>query len=248
VLTFVAGLPKSWEGVVNAFQLLIANSSSEQSLIQDEIRWHYSQHFLAELKGEEVIESMLQSAASKKQKALLGSQLVDEKRHAALFQNQIDRIGLDSRASRYAEGYCSLVLAQNTFAEKVFSFQILTEVISASYCQWRLDNIKDVSLNEVDHAVAVDEKRHLVMGKTLLNICDQDEIQINLTEERQKELIKSMNSLCEKTVRRDMFEALSNLRGEMKDQVLSRPTSLDRYIAKSVIHEYRDIRENILAY
>jgi rubrerythrin len=179
---------------------------------------------------------MLLQVSNKKQRSLLNAQLVDEKHHAKIFTEGVSRIGLDERASRYADGYADLVKEQKSFSEKVFVFQILTEAISAAYCCWRLVNIKEVSLNKIDLEVAEDEKRHLIMGKTLLSICDQEEIKSMLTLGRQKELITAMNELCEKTVRKDMMQTLTGSN-------LDKPTSLDRYIAKSVIQEFRNIKQ-----
>ena len=212
------------------------------SLRTDEIRWHYSQHFLAEKNGENVIEDMLLLATNEKQRSILHSQLRDEKMHAALFARQIDRIGLDERANRYADGYEFLVKEQKTFSEKVFVFQILTEAISAGYCDWRIDHISDSKLNELDQYVAADERRHLKMGKALLEMCESEEIEKVLTRKKQTDLIRAMNDLCGRTVRVDMFSKL--LDGDEIDQsnFKTEHTSLDRYVSRAVIQEHRKLK------
>lgn len=212
----------------------------------NEVRWHYSQHYLAERRGEEVIESMLQSTTTKKQRALLQSQLKDEKTHSNLFKEKIDQIGLDNRASRFADGYANLVNRQKSFPEKVFVFQILTEAVSAAYCQWRIDHVLNMNLNEVDYLVRNDEIRHLVMGKTLLSLCGEEEIKIFLPPQRQKTLIREMNELCEQTVRHDMYQTLGGEFLPKSSIGIASTNSLDRAVAHSVLSEYRDIKKTIL--
>lgn len=228
-------------------QLGLDLSTHQQMQLRDqETRWHYSQHFLAEKQGEAVIEDMLLLATHKRQRALLSSQLVDEKHHTHIFSAQVDRIGLEPRAHRYADGYAKLVKDQKTFTEKVFVFQILTEAISAAYCQWRLNHIHDSDLNKIDIEVGTDEKRHLVMGKTLLSICDPDELGEVLTPRRQQELIKEMNQLCEKAVRLDMIESLATPYLKDNQPLSCGPTHLDKDIARAVLQEYRKLKQTLL--
>ena len=209
------------------------------SLVDHEVRWHYSQHLAAERKGEEVIEDMLKLASDKKKRALLNAQLQDEKRHVDLFQAEINRIGYDDRATTYAEGYSALVLSLNSLSEKAFVFQILTESISAAYCAWRLTAITDKTLNALDHEVELDERRHLVMGKTLMSICDPDEVDSCLTSEKKKSLIRKMNEICMQANRKDFSSSILGDLGISGAEV--GPTELDSLIARAVISETRNL-------
>ena len=217
------------------------SSADLQTLLRSETQWHYSQHYLAECKGEQVIENMLTLTSNKKQRAILNSQLRDELRHCKLFQKQVDRIGFEPRAKRYAEGYSLLVDEQKSLSEKAFVFQILTESVSAGYCKWRLGANADETLKAVDVEVEADERKHLLMGKALLNICDTDEILEKLTPSRQRELVKKMNEICKLAIREDMVLSLLPL-NKAKQGVGA--SSLDSIIAKSLINELRDFENS----
>ncbi len=208
-------------------------------LIDHEVRWHYSQHLAAECKGEEIIEDMLSLANDKRKRALLNAQLQDEKRHVDLFQAEVDRIGYDDRATTYANGYSDLVLSLNSLAEKAFVFQILTESISAAYCAWRLTAITDRALNALDHEVELDERRHLLMGKTLMTICDPDEVASCLTSTKKKSLIRKMNNICIQANRKDFSYSILGDLGILAVEL--GPTELDSLIARAVISEARNL-------
>ena len=161
-------------------------------------RWTYSQHYFAENCGEEVIEHILQHCPSPKGRTILGAQLLDEKKHVSFFTKITNQVGIDDRAKAFADGYTELIFDQDSLSEKVFCFQILTEAISAALCQWRLDNLSDSRFFAMDAEVLEDEVRHLKMGECLLSICDDDDLSSSLTKVKQRELIKSMNSICQK--------------------------------------------------
>jgi hypothetical protein len=230
--------------ITDNLNLKISNRA-RLDLKYSEIRWHYSQHFLSESYGEEVLEDIMSIAVNAKQRNLLNSQLCDERDHAKLFKTEVDRIGFDSRADLYAKGYSELVRRQESFSEKVFVFQILTEAISAAYCQWRICSIQDARLNKLDKAVESDEIKHLVMGGALLDLCDPDELNNRLSNKRQKSLIHEMNSLCRKAIRQSMFECLVDM-NQVDNPNSIGITSLDRYIVKSVIQEYKKINKRVL--
>jgi hypothetical protein len=73
--------------------LFLLNLREDQPLrlSASEVRWHYSQHFLAEKQGEAVIEDMLMFSTNKRQRTILDSQLRDEHYHTQLFNNQVKR-------------------------------------------------------------------------------------------------------------------------------------------------------------
>jgi hypothetical protein len=78
-----------------------------------ETRWHLSIQLAAERKGEEVIGDIL-SVMAPAQRGILSHQLKDELIHVRLFAGLSQKWGFDPRATRYADGYCSLVKKQPT--------------------------------------------------------------------------------------------------------------------------------------
>ncbi len=214
----------------------VSDTTQQTCILKDEARWHYSVHFHAESKGEEVIENLLALAGAKKQRALLGAQLHDEAEHTSLFKQITDKIGLDTRASLYANSYSELVMSQKSLAEKVFVFQIITEAASAAYCEWRLEAMQESPFACHDIAVRDDEKRHLLMGHSMLRICDPDEIQEKLPRARRIELLKAMNQVCRSVGHHEIHSAL--IGGEPR---IAKPSTLDKMITRSVLLESRAV-------
>ncbi|MES2855772.1 MAG: hypothetical protein V4692_07910 [Bdellovibrionota bacterium] len=212
-----------------------AGEPASAQLLFSETRWHYSVHFHAEARGEEVIENLLSLANCKRQRALLGAQLRDEAEHTRLFSKITDEIGLDSRADSYANGYADLVKSQNSLAEKVFVFQILTEAASAAYCEWRLLAMEESSFSAADKQVRDDENRHLLMGQSMLRICDPDELQRFLPRARRTELLRAMNEVCKAVSQKEMVRTLYG----SSETISPKTTLLDRMISRSVLHEVR---------
>jgi hypothetical protein len=212
-------------------------------ILSTESRWHYSQHFFAESKGEEVIEDLLRISSGPKQKALLGAQLKDEKVHTELFKQLTNQIGLDSRATGYADGYSQLVLSQNSLSEKVFVFQIMTEAASAAYCEWRMLAFSDSESTNVDNRVRNDEIRHLDMGHTMLKICDRDEIKKSLTRERRAALIREMNEICLNVAKRGLLQAAAEDSGS---EAIMKSTLLDRMVSRSILTHARKVEDLLL--
>jgi len=182
---------------------LVHNDQCEVSgLLEAEAKWHYSQHYLAESRGEEVIENILQFTTSHRQRIILAAQLRDEVHHTQLFKKVVENIGLDPRAGGYADAYANLVRKQKSLPEKIFVFQILTEAVSAGYCQWRLNAMNGDDFKLADNLVLEDEIRHLQMGKCMLAICDPDDVATHLSTERKRQLVKEINEICVEYVKK----------------------------------------------
>jgi rubrerythrin len=209
-------------------------SENAKNIFEAEIRWHYSQHYFAECRGEEIIEDLAKLTYGRKQRNLLHSQLVDEKRHVKLFSNLIGQIGLDERANRFSDGYSSVVKAQNTLAEKVFAFQILTEAVSAAYCAWRLTAMSEIGFPTIDQEVLEDESRHLGMGRSMLEICDPDESTSVLSTTRKRQLVKEINAICYEATNIDMQKALL---GEGPANNVPPYNTLNRLVSRTVLRE-----------
>jgi len=178
---------------------------------QDLLRWSYSQHFHAESRGEEVIEDLLTLCTRPTQRKMLSAQVKDEQRHVALYRSITDRVGLDTTADGFARGYVDLVKRQSTLSEKIFCFQILTETVSAAFCEWRLSQPQDLPFRVLDLEVLADEQRHLKMGHCLLSICERDELEGSLDPERRRILLHSMATICNTTLNRGSSVAAANL-------------------------------------
>lgn len=210
-----------------------SSDPKRDQLLQSEFRWHISQHYFAECKGEEIIEDLAKLTHGKRERTLLKAQLTDEMRHVSLFKSVVDKIGLDERAQRFADGYAALVKSQRTLAEKVFTFQILTESVSSAYCEWRLRAFPESSFMKIDLEVGRDEVRHLAMGRSILNICDPDEQSAALTRERKRYLIRSINSICLETIHTDfaafVFEDFANF-------MLPKANSLNTHVSR-ILHK-----------
>ncbi len=212
------------------------------SLLEAEARWHYSQHYLAECRGEEVIENILQSTTSHRQRIILSAQLRDEVHHTQLFKKVVEKIGLDTRAGGYADAYANLVRKQRSLPEKIFVFQILTEAVSAGYCQWRLAAMDSDDFKLADDLVLEDEVRHLQMGKCMLAICDPDDIEMHLTTERKRQLVKEINEICVEYVKKRMVKSLMS--GFDSSTQRLPVSSLDRSIIRMVAIESKKLDPN----
>ena len=202
--------------------------------LQSEFRWHISQHYFAECKGEEIIEDLAKLTYGKRERTLLKAQLTDERRHISLFKSVVDKIGLDERAQRFADGYATLVKSQTTLAEKVFTFQILTESVSSAYCEWRTRAFPQSSFVAIDLEVGRDEVRHLAMGRSILSICDPDEQSAALTKDRKRCLIRAINSICLEAIHTDfasfVFEDLPHI-------TLQKTNSLSALVSRTLYKE-----------
>lgn len=213
-------------------------AANVQGLLDAEARWHYSQHFLAEQRGEEVLADISRLASGRKARMILEAQLKDEQRHVSLFSRALSNHGVDVRASRYADGYVTLVKEQETLSEKVFVFQILTEAVSAAYCTWRIGAMIDDELRSIDQAVLDDELRHLDMGRSLLAISDVDERRDVLSVTRRRQLLRRMSELCQ-SLEGNMRQALLPL--DMVQPPKTLPSSLDAVVSRFMLRESRNI-------
>jgi len=212
----------------------IADHGLSGGITPAEVRWHYSQHFLAECRGEEIIEDLVAVTYGRKQRNLLYAQLKDEIQHVRLFSAIVSKIGLDPRANRFADGYAAVVRAQRSLTEKIFAFQILTEAVSAAYCEWRLSALGEFGYSSADREVLADETRHLGMGRSMLMICDEDETAAILTVERKRQLIRMINSICYSASNIDMPNAVF---GESSGVRLPHLNSLNSLVSRTVVRE-----------
>lgn len=215
------------------------NGQYINKLLMEEMRWHYSVQYFAELNGEEVLENIKSNINSMREKTILNSQIKDEAKHVIMFKELIEKIGIDSRANRFANAYKKLVLEQSTASEKVFIFQILTEATSSAYCEWRNLAYDFLETKSLDKAVLADEYRHLKMGHSILKACDRDELIGTLTINRRKQLVKEMNLICKNTIQKDMVNALIP---DIESQNF-KVTILDKFIIKSIINELKIYNE-----
>ena len=119
-------------------------------------------------------------------------------------------------------------------AEKVFAFQILTESVSAAYCEWRLAAFPESEFTGADSAVAFDEKRHLSMGRSMLAICDKDEASTLLTTERKRALVREINAICFEALITDMAVGVY---GTIEGAKIPAFNSLNCLISKTVLKE-----------
>ena len=248
MLPLIALADRSLVQIIEPSPLVLPEATSLISLAEFEMRWHYSQHFLAECMGERVIEDMRSVAYSRRQHVILDSQLVDEKRHVARMAKGVNILGLIPEASPYAQGYARLVEEQDTFCEKILTFQILTEAVSSAYCQWRLETYRHDYLNEVDAEIKTDEDRHLAMGRSLLALCDPDEVQKVLNPNRIRELTRIMNGICDGAIHQAMPETAARdlrLDEEQTESLHRRTSKLDITIARSIIRETKTVMRQI---
>ena len=74
----------------------------EESVCQNELRWHFSQHYFSELRGEEVIEDIRQVANGRRARAILDSQIVDEQRHAKAYAEVAGELGIIPASAAYS--------------------------------------------------------------------------------------------------------------------------------------------------
>lgn len=196
------------------------------------LQWSYSQHYFAEARGEEVIEHLLTLCHKPVQRKILHAQILDEQKHVHLFRSIVDRIGLDETANEFADGYVRLIKASPSLSEKIYCFQLLTEAVSAAFCQWRLNLVTEPSLLAIDREVLADETRHLGMGHCLLTICDPDEFSESLNQNRRRDLLREMNTICGKS----FIKTIDDLQSLSAEDTLVRK-SLFWQVSKSMLIE-----------
>lgn len=200
-------------------------------------RWHYSNHYFAELRGEEVLEDILALVEGPAARAILTSQLKDEVEHCKIYKRIVDKIGLNGDSAGYSYAYSTFVKSKKTLPEKVFAFQILTEAVSSGYCAWRLNRFSDPLLNNADEIVLKDERRHLKMGHSIIKACDPEAVSIHLNISRVRELQREMNQICFNSSQVDMmnyFKKVSNTENMYLDV-----KTLNVSIARAIISEVR---------
>jgi hypothetical protein len=209
---------------------------NDQSVCEREARWNYSQHYFAELRGEEVLEHIRVVANGKRARAILDAQIADEKNHAEIYRGISSRLGLASEAVGYSEAYSQYVMNLRTLPEKVFAFQVLTESTAHAYISWRLAAVRDRELNAVDRAVLADEARHLDMASALLRICQPDEIEEYLTPQTRAKLTRDVLTFGLDSFRASVKFCLGDLPSPLS---WTEPTDLERLVTRTVIAEAR---------
>lgn len=218
----LAGLP---QGILEA--------SHTREYLHNELQWHYSTHYLAECRGEEVLEDIRQLVHGNAARNLIDAQTKDESVHVELFEAELSKIGLNDDARTYSDGYSRLVLEQKTLAEKIYSFQIMTEAVSSAYCAWRLNAVSDPSLSHADRVVFEDEQRHLLMGKKMLDLCDPEELEHVLTPARRKELFREMSQICKRSMKDELVSSI--VRPEHRDLMKTTFSTLDRMVVRCMM-------------
>jgi hypothetical protein len=170
-----------------------------------------------------------------KQNKILDMQIKDELIHVDLLKKVVDRIGLDEDSTGFAKGYTQILYSATSLSEKVFIFQIMTEAVSASYLNWRLHKIKSAFANNIDQEIYNDEVRHLKMGRSLLEMCDQDELRNALTAIRRRELIREMSSMCSN----HFFQGIQTIfkNHDLTSEFKHKMTDLDKMVAKTLLSE-----------
>jgi hypothetical protein len=215
---------------------IIPSAEVQDSLLKSELAFLYSTQFFAEDNGEVALEHMRERTYQPtKQNKILDMQIKDELVHVDLLKKVIDQIGLDETSTGFAKGYTEILYSAPSLSEKVFIFQIMTEAVSASYLNWRLHKIENKLANDVDQEIFSDELRHIKMGKSLLEMCDKDELKNILTPTRRRELIRVMSRMCSNHFLNGIQSILKDhgLIGEFKHKM----TDLDKMVAKTLLHE-----------
>lgn len=205
-------------------------------LAHQELSFLYSTQYLAENNGEMALEHIRGlTYQPSKQNKIIDMQIKDELSHTKLLKQIVDKIGFDSHASDFADGYTKILYSVTSLSEKIFVFQIMTEAISSAYLKWRLSKIRNNSLNKIDQEIFNDEVRHLKMGKSLLEMCDKDELKTFLTAEKRRCLIREMSRMCSthfsKGIKKIVFSH------NLEDKFIHNATDLDVAVAKAILTE-----------
>jgi hypothetical protein len=202
-----------------------------------ELQWHYSCHYFSETKGEEIVGHLIEKAPNQKAKSLLEAQLREELGHEVMYEKIIRRLGLNPSANRFGDAYVALIKAQRTFAEKVFTLQMLVEGVAFAYIEWRLSAIHDAALNSIDHLVYRQEKGHMNLAFPLFALCDKEELKV-LTVERRREILRQMNQICSQALHHDLFSSVSA--GKLGRQSPKSATRLDFNVARLLVKQAQD--------
>jgi|GEM_PF-5550518 len=216
----------------------------QEDLLSQELSFLYSTQYLAEQNGEVALEHMRERTYQPtKQNKILDMQIKDELTHVQMLKSIVDSVGLDTRASQFAEGYTRILYAAPTLAEKVFIFQIMTEAVSSAYLKWRLLKIQSTKANAIDQEIFNDEVRHLKMGRSLLEMCDQDELKNILTAERRRTLVREMSNMCSE----HFFGGISRIISDhnLAENFKKCTTDLDKLVARTILFETKSASEII---
>lgn len=222
----------------------VPDRECQESLVAAELRFLYSTQFLAESLGEPALEHVRERTYQPVRKnRILDMQIRDELRHAELLKGLVDQLGFDEQAGAFASGYTKILYSAPTLAEKVFIFQIMTEAVSSAYLQWRLAKIASAAANSIDREIYADEVRHLKMGRSLLQMCDPEELQQALTFERRKELVREMSRMCS----RHFLDGIQRLIADhgLSDDFKHNVTDLDRVVARTILNETKSAAQVI---
>lgn len=225
-----------------SFQCLnvIPPVETQKLLIKAELSFLYSTQFFAEINGEAALEHLKTlTYQPAKQNKILDMQIKDELSHVKLLERVVNKVGIDEPSAGFAKGYILLLHAAKSLAEKVFIFQIMTEAVSSAYLGWRLNKISSIFANSIDQQIYSDEIRHLKMGKSLLQMCESDELKYNLSAERRKILIRDMSSMCANHFSENIKRILKE--HKLDNHFKIRVTDLDKLVAKTILSETKSI-------
>lgn len=229
-----------------SFQSLseVPEKKSQICLLNQEVSFLYSTQLLAEENGEMALEHMRgKTYEPTKQNKILDMQLKDEVEHVRLLKKVVNKVGLDPHANAFAKGYMQILYSAQTLAEKVFVFQIMTESVSLAYLNWRLGKIQNSEINGIDHEILADEVRHLKMGKSVLQMCDPEEVRSVLTKDRRHELIREMSNMCANHFYVGIRKIIGNV--GLGASFKKSTTDLDRIVARTILAETKTVSELI---
>lgn len=216
----------------------------QTKLLNQELSFLYSTQYLAEQYGEVALEHMRERTYQPtKQNKILDMQIKDELSHVQMLKTIVDKVGLDSAASEFADGYTRILYSAPTLAEKVFIFQIMTEAVSSAYLKWRLIKIQSSKANAIDQEIFNDEIRHLKMGRSILEMCDRDELKNILTADRRRELIREMSNMCSNHFLKGIKRIISE--HNLADSFKICTTDLDKIVARTILSETKSAIEII---
>jgi uncharacterized ferritin-like protein (DUF455 family) len=221
-----------------AFQNLTSTPCEDvqKRVLSQELSFIYSTQYLAEQNGEAALEHIREYTYKKSvQNKILDMQLKDEISHVQLLNPIVEYIGLDQSANQFAEGYSKILHSVGTLSEKIFVFQIMTEAVSTAYLKWRLKKVESIRANEVDEEILSDEIRHLKMGKSLLSMCDIEELKDSLNLNRRRALIREMKDMC--TVHFSEGIAKIFKENKLENEFQRKITDLDQIVGRSILAE-----------
>lgn len=230
-----------------SFQCLniVPSPELQKSLAQAEVRFLYSTQFFAEVNGEAALEHLRTlTYRPTKQNKIIDMQIKDELVHVNLIKAVLDKTGEDESADGFAKGYIRILNSAETLSEKVFIFQIMTEAISSGYLCWRLKKINNKFANAIDKEIYNDEVRHLKMGKSLLQMCEADEIKNSLSFERRRVLIREMSTMCAIHFSENIKRILKA--HDLESHFNIRVTDLDKTVAKVILCETKAISDSLV--